>query len=76
MRDTIRLFEIPVYGLSEQALKNQVDTEKDELEKNCQAHDMPNDHQRDFIRCQMYPMGNWEYNHIVGFIKNPLTGKT
>lgn len=69
MQDYINLFEIPIYGLSEQTLKKRVDTEIAKLKKECQMNNVSKDHQLALKEQRTYPMRNWEYNHIVGFIK-------
>lgn len=74
MQDTVKLFEIPVYGLSKETLKHRVEARITELKKECESNNVPEAHQMMLIENQTYPMKIWEYNHIVGFIKVSANG--
>lgn len=69
MQDSIKLFDIPVYGLNKQVLKKRIDTITERIKEDCRTRNAPEDTQLALIELQTYPMRNWEYNHIVGFIQ-------
>ncbi len=62
---TIKLFEIPIYALSEKKLKEKVHQKEENLREK-----IKDEKAFQYIReSSILPFGSWEYNHLVGIIK-------
>ena len=62
---TLKLFEIPIYGVTKEKLKERV--EKKIAPYKYGKYDEKT--QLALIELTSYPMSLWEYNHIVGYIQ-------
>lgn len=69
MEETVNLYEIPIYWLSEESLKKKVEKRIVQIKEKCAFYETSESAQRFIIDIETYPMRNWEYNHIAGYIK-------
>lgn len=74
MEEIVNLYEIPVYWLSKESLKKKVEKRIVHLKQECVFHETSESAQRFIIDLETYPMRNWEYNHIAGYIKIYIAG--
>ena len=63
----VKIFEIPIYAISPSKLKERVCKYISKLEK-LLAH-LDKDTSDRVIEIQTFPMRNWDYNHIIGYIR-------
>ena len=70
MRDSKKIFEIPIYALSRSKLQKRVKNAEEAYKKEyLQSHLKPdNNHYRECLRLLLYPQRLWDYNHIIGFV--------
>lgn len=58
---TIKLFEIPIYALSEKKLKEKVHQKEENLREK-----IKDEKAFQYIReSSILPFGSWEYNHLI-----------
>lgn len=69
MEETVNLYEIPIYWLSEESLKKKVEKRIVQIKEKFVFYETSESTQRLIIDLETYPMRNWEYNHIAGYIK-------
>lgn len=66
-----KLFDIPVYALDEKTLGQRVDAKIKTIEKNAPGADR--DVLERLTERETFPMRNWDYNHIIGYVQLSLT---
>ena len=65
----MKLFEIPVYGLTKEVLKKRVEERRIRLTKEARLSHEDLKDERIIQGLSVYPKDQWAYNHIVGFIE-------
>ena len=73
----MKLFEIPVYALTRERLKEQVDSfvEEEKKKYSIRHGERPSeDHMNELIVREISPQCAWDYNHIVGFVAIVFSG--
>ena len=66
-----KLFDIPVYALTEKTLVQRADAKIKTVEKNAPGTNRETLNR--LIERETFPMRNWDYNHIIGYIQIGLT---
>ena len=66
-----KLFEIPVYALDGKTLNQRVETRIKTIEENAPGADR--EMLNRLVERETFPMRNWGYNHIIGYIQIGLT---
>ena len=64
----MKLFEIPVYALSKNALNERVIKHQHNLKVYCAKQGVPESDIKRVVDLNTFPMRLWEYNHIMGYI--------
>ena len=66
-----KLFDIPVYALDEKTLEQRVGAKIKTIKKN--APGVERDVLERLTERETFPMRNWEYNHVIGYVQLCLT---
>ena len=66
-----KLFDIPVYALDEKTLGQRVDIKIKRIEKN--TPNAESDVLERLVERETFPMRNWDYNHVIGYVQLSLT---
>ncbi|HCA30638.1 MAG TPA: hypothetical protein DEP23_14345 [Ruminococcaceae bacterium] len=69
----MKLFELPIYAISSDTLKQKYQEFKRKFQKTYSTHKSVDDVYKKCLDIETYPQRLWDYNHIVGYIRISLT---
>lgn len=70
------IFEIPIYGIAPDVLRNRYFEKKKSIVVECRKRNVSKNMESVIIERKTHPYRLWSYNHIVGYIRVSIAGKS